>query len=89
MKAFGLTLALWVLAATYAQADSYETYAFGDSESEACKQVKSDLKDQAILKCRMNDDLLEKVMIGDCRIAESSNTRHKALGSVKFSCKTN
>ena len=87
MKALALMIALWVLAVPYAQADSYETYAFGDTESEACEQVKSDLKDQAILQCRMNDGFLINADFGNCRITESNSARYEVLRSVEFSCR--
>ena len=86
MKELGLTIVLLVLGMTYVQADSYETYAFGDTEEEACEQVESDLKDQAILQCRMNGGLFEKADYGECRITESSGTRYKAVRSVEFTC---
>jgi hypothetical protein len=87
MKQLGLTIVLFLLGVKYALADQYETYAFGDSEAEACEQVKSDLKDQAILTCRMNGGLFEKADYGKCRITESSGSRYKAVRSVQFSCK--
>ena len=87
MKELGLTIALLMLAVTYAQADHYETYAFGDTASEACEQAKSDLNDQAILQCRMNGGLLVKADVGDCRMTESSSARYKVLRSVEFSCR--
>lgn len=87
MKALGLTIALLVLAVTCAQADSYETYAFGDTESEACEKAKSDLNDQAILQCRMNGGLLVKADVGDCRLAKSSGARYQVLRSVEFACR--
>ena len=87
MKELGLTIALLVLAVTCAQADSYETYAFGDTEAEACEKAKSDLNDQAILQCRMNGGLLEKADVGDCRMTESSSARYKVLRAVEFACR--
>jgi len=87
MKALGLTIAVWVLGVTYVQADSYETYAFGDTEAEACEQVKSDLKDRAILQCRMNGGSFDKADYGECRIEDSSGSRYKAVSAVEFSCK--
>jgi len=87
MKELRLTIALLVLAVTYAQADSYETYAFGDTASEACEQVKSDLNDQAILQCRMNGGSLVKAEFGECRMTESSNARYEVLRSVEFTCR--
>lgn len=87
MKELGLTIALSVLAVTYAQAESYETYAFGDTESEACEKAKSDLNDQAILQCRMNGGLLAKADVGACRMTESSSARYKVLRSVEFACR--
>ena len=88
MKELGLMIASLVLAVSYAQAGSYETYAFGNTDKEACEQVKSDLKDHAILQCRMNGGSLVKTDFGECRVTASSGTRRKATGSVDFSCKT-
>ena len=82
-----LTIALSVLAVTSAQADSYETYAFGDTETAACESVKSDLKDQAILQCRMKGGSLDKAEFGACGKTGVSRGRHKVTGSVEFSCK--
>ena len=87
MKELVLTIALLVLEVTYAQADSYETYAFGYTESEACEQAKSDLNDQAILQCRMNGGILVKADVGECRMTESSNARYEVLRSVEFTCR--
>ena len=87
MKELGLTIALLVLAVTWAQADSYETYAFGDTEAEACEKAKSDLNDQAILQCRMNGGVLVKAGVGDCRLTESSGARYQVLRSVEFACR--
>ena len=89
MKGLRLTIALLVLAVTYAQADSYETYAFGGTESEACEQVKSDLNDQAILQCRMNGGSLVKAVFGECRMTASSSARYEVLRSVEFTCRKN
>jgi hypothetical protein len=86
MKALALTIALWVLAVTQARAESYETYAFGDNETDACEQAKTDLTDQAILQCRMSGGALKNADIGDCQVTASSNSRYKAVRSVKFSC---
>ena len=87
MKQLGVTIAFLVLASTCARADSYETYAFGNTEAEACEQVKSDLKDQAILQCRMNGGSLLKAHFGRCLAAKSSGARYKATRSVEFSCR--
>jgi len=87
MKELGLTMALLVFAVTYTQAESYETYAFGDTEPEACEKAKSDLNDQAILQCRMNGGLLVKADVGDCRRTKYSSARYKVLRSVEFACR--
>ncbi|MEN8762876.1 MAG: hypothetical protein ABF290_10610 [Thiogranum sp.] len=87
MKELGLTIALLVLAMSYAQADSYETYAFGDTASEACEKAKSDLNDQAILQCRMNGGSLAKADVRDCRMTKPSSARYKVLRAVEFVCK--
>ena len=87
MKELGLTIALSVLAVTYAQAETYETYAFGDTESEACEKAKSDLNDQAILQCRMNGGSLVKADVRDCRMTKSSSARYKALRAIEFVCR--
>ena len=88
MKQLALTITLLVLAVNCVQADSYETYAFGYTETEACEQAKSDLNDQAILQCRLNGGLLVKAEVGDCRKTESTNSRYKVLRSVEFTCRT-
>ena len=86
MKRLGFSIALLVVGVTIVQAGDYETYAFGDTEAEACEQVKSDLQDQAILQCRMSGGSFEKAEYGECRIKKSPNTRYQAVRSVVFSC---
>jgi len=86
MKALGLTFVLLLVVMKSAQAERYETYAFGDTEAEACDQVKSDLTDRAILKCRMNGGWSEKVGYGECRTTKNSRGRYEAVRSIEFSC---
>jgi hypothetical protein len=87
MRELALTIALLAFAVTCVRADSYETYAFGYTESEACEQARIDLNDQARLQCRLNGGLLVKADVGDCRKAESTSARYKVLRSVEFTCK--
>ena len=87
MKVLGLTIALLLVGMKSAQAERYETYAFGDTEVEACDQVKSELTDWAILKCRMNGGLFEKADYGECRATKNSRGRYEAVSSIEFSCK--
>jgi hypothetical protein len=87
MKVLGLTIVLLLVGMKSAQAEHYETYAFGDSEVEACVQVKSQLTDWAILKCRMNGGLFEKADYGECRATKNSRGRYEAVRSVEYSCK--
>lgn len=69
-----------------AQAEHYETYAFGDTEEEACQQVKSDLQDQAILQCGMNGEAFGTAKYGECRRVEFARDRYKVVRSVEFFC---
>ena len=87
MKTLGLTIALLLVGMNSAQAERYETYAFGDAEVEACDQVKSELTDRAILKCRMNGGLFEKADYGKCRATKNDRGRYEAVSSIEFSCK--
>ena len=87
MKAVTIAITLLVLGSTHARAEQYETYAFGDSEAEACRQVKSDLNDQAILQCRMNGGAFDTADYGPCRTTETERGRFKVFRSVEFSCK--
>lgn len=89
MKVLGLTIALLLLGMNSAQAERSETYAFGDTEAEACDQVKSELTDQAILKCRMNGGWFEKAEYGECRATKSDRGRYEAVRYIEFSCKQN
>lgn len=87
MKLSGLTIALLMFGVNDARAENYETYAFGDNVKEACEQVQSDLRDQAILQCRMNGAVFDKANYGNCQTAKTSHGRYKAVRSVKFTCK--
>jgi len=87
MKATGLTIALLILGVNPVQAEHYETYAFGDTEAQACEQVKSDLRDQAILQCGMNGGSFDKADYGKCRRTAFARGRYKVVSSVEFSCK--
>lgn len=88
MKMFAFTIALLILGVKSAQAEHSETYAFGDTEADACEKVKSELNDQAILKCRMNGAWLDKADYSECRTTKSAENRYKAENSLEFSCKT-
>jgi hypothetical protein len=87
MKATGLAAALLLFGVQPALAGHYETYAFGDTEAEACDQVKSDLRDQAILQCRMNGAVFDKADYGACRKTQFEHGRYKVVRSVEFTCK--
>jgi len=86
MKVLGLTFVLLLVGMKSAQAERYETYAFGDTEVEACDQVKSELADWAILKCRTNGGWSEKADYGECHTTKNSRGRYEAVKSIEFSC---
>lgn len=87
MKMTVQAIALIAFAAGAAQAGQYETYAFGDSKEEACEQVKSDLRDQAILECKLNGRAFDKAEYGECRQTEFARGRYTVERSVEFTCK--
>lgn len=86
MKATGLTIAVLLLGVTPVRAEHYETFAFGDTREEACEQVKSDLRDQALLYCNMHGAAFGKADYGKCRETAVANGRYKVESSVEFSC---